>query len=566
MKKFKGFNSLRKKIMTAFLILIFLIFLSGLSNFTSMLTLEKSTDAMSETEIPLLIADERLHVNITDRIGLARAYVLYGDSYYKELFMNLTEESQKIQESSLSIEHSDELANIVEDSINWRDGVLENVFEAYDQGDELNARTYLQNVAEPKATSISNNLKELIKTREEAVNSGAKNIDMILDISRYFMLIVVVIVLIIGIIIAIKLANSISKPMRQLRNRMNEIKSGELRGAPLVTKAKDEIAQLIHATNDMQESLRTIVTEINTVSNTVHSHSEDLSRSSHEVTEASNQVAATMEELSTGAETQANTTSDLANSMIALSENIQTANNSGNRVRETSTNMMDWTTEGNQSMHDSINQMERIYTVVNNAVSQVKGLNDQSKQITQLVNVIKDVSEQTNLLALNAAIEAARAGEHGKGFAVVADEVRKLAEQVSNSVNDITSIVASIQTETSNVTSSLETGYKEVERGMEQVATTGEKFEQINSGLNQMLTDVKLISENLATIFEQSDDMNKSVEEIASISEQSAAGIEETTASVEETSSSMEEVSGSSTTLSKLAQQLKQVVGHFKVK
>src|SRR5699024_4194813 len=131
------------------------------------------------------------------------------------------------------------------------------------------------------------------------------------------------------------------------------------------------------------------------------------------------------------------------------------------------------------------------------AVQKVQGLDAQSQEISKLVSVIQDSAEQTNLLALNAAIEAARAGEHGKGFAVVADEVRKLAEQVSVSVTDITTIVTSIQNESSMVTESLEGGYKEVEQGTTQIEATGEKFNGINTSITNMVKDIQSISDNL---------------------------------------------------------------------
>ncbi|MEC1694840.1 methyl-accepting chemotaxis protein, partial [Schinkia azotoformans] len=189
----------------------------------------------------------------------------------------------------------------------------------------------------------------------------------------------------------------------------------------------------------------------------------------------------------------------------------------------------------------------------------------QSQEISKLVFVIKEISDQTNLLALNAAIEAARAGEHGKGFSVVANEVRKLAEQVAVSVSDITSIVTNIQRETNLVTESLLEGYEEVKQGSNQIIFTKEKFYSISNSLKEMGNSITSISLNLEEIAVNSKRINSSTEEVAAIAEESAAGIEQTSASTQQISSSMEEVASSSEQLSKLAGELNGLVLQFKI-
>ncbi|WP_456279499.1 methyl-accepting chemotaxis protein [Bacillus sp. AK128] len=272
-----------------------------------------------------------------------------------------------------------------------------------------------------------------------------------------------------------------------------------------------------------------------------------------------------MEELASGTESQAANANNLSLGINGFIENVKDANMKGKHIFESSNHVLGMTDEGRKLMNSSIKQMVMIDQIVQESVMKVKGLDKETQQITKLVSVIKDIADQTNLLALNAAIEAARAGEHGRGFAVVADEVRKLAEQVSYSVKDITSIVATIQNESKTVTESLQLGYKEVEEGTSQIKATGQTFESINESVNEMVLNIKNITENLSTLSTQSLTMGTSVEEIASFTEESAAGLEQTSAAAQQVSSTMELMTTNSEDLAKLSEELEALVNHFKL-
>lgn len=371
--------------------------------------------------------------------------------------------------------------------------------------------------------------------------------------------------IILGVIIIWFSANLITKPILKVTEQMGYLANGDLTKELLLIKSKDEISRLADAMNLLHKNLRNSMKKVSETSETLTSHSEELSQSADEVKMGSEQVASTVQELAAGSETQANNASDLASVMNTFVETVQEANESGLRIEGNSKAVLSMTNDGAELMKQSIQQMEKIHSIVNESVEKVAGLDKQSQEISNLVTVIKDVADQTNLLALNAAIEAARAGEHGKGFAVVADEVRKLAEQVSNSVTDITGIVDNIQKETFIVSDSLKVGYKEVELGKTQIESTGETFEGISVAVTEMVNSITTIGKNLSEISASTQEMNSSVVEIASVSEESAAGIEQTSASVQQTSSIMEEVAGSSKHLANLAEELNTLVREFKL-
>ncbi|GAA5416075.1 hypothetical protein Pryu01_01107 [Paraliobacillus ryukyuensis] len=357
----------------------------------------------------------------------------------------------------------------------------------------------------------------------------------------------------------------ITKPLKHMVYVAGKISAGDLQGNELQVKYNDEIGKLIQAMQAMQKNLKTVITNVGEAAKKVSSNSDSLTESMNEIKVGSEQISTSMQELSSGTDAQANSAMELTETIDSYTTKVQSANDSGQAVLRLSAEVQSKTAEGRRLMNSSINQMETIDSIVQDAVQKVKGLDEQSKQITKLINVIKGIADQTNLLSLNAAIEAARAGEHGKGFAVVANEVRVLAEQVASSVEEITGIVTGIQQESNNVAVTLETGYQQVNEGTKQINTTGQTFEEIGESMSNMVNRIENISADLQDISKNGNGMRKSVEDISSVAEESAAGVEETAASAQQTASSMEEIAASSKELSQLAEQLTQQIRQFKV-
>jgi len=354
------------------------------------------------------------------------------------------------------------------------------------------------------------------------------------------------------------------KPLKLLTRQLERVGAGDLT-SDVEIRRKDEIGYLAQAINMMQQNLRDMIRNILQAARSVGSQSEELTHSSDEMKQINGQIAATMGQLSTGVDTQASSLDRLTSDISSFSDMIGDANRVGREISAETGIIYELAADGTRLMDVSMQHMQHINGTMNQAVTNVQHLSKQAEDITALVHVIRAIAEQTNLLALNASIEAARAGEHGSGFAVVAGEIRKLAEQVAHSVQDITKIVAGIQQDTSIVVQSLEEGYSQVQVGSEQIERTGKSFHQIHASISNVGEKITSVSDMLSDITHRSQRITQSIESIATFSEETAAGVEQTSASTVESNSSMEEVADSARHLAELAVRLNEQVKTFKI-
>lgn len=381
----------------------------------------------------------------------------------------------------------------------------------------------------------------------------------------FIALLITAITLLIVVFVSVTFSRSISNPIKKIAGVMEELSKGDLSVEMEITKRNDEVGQLTEAIKIMKDKLHDTIGQVSEASSRVSAQSEELTQSALEVKGGSEQIAMTMQEIASGSEKQADHTGALAHAMGIFTAKVQESSEEGEEVQASFNEVLQMSNEGKMLMESSDRQMRKIDEIVQVAVKKMENLDHQTQEITKLVTIIQEMAKQTNLLALNAAIEAARAGEHGKGFAVVASEVRKLSEQVSVSVMDITAIVTAIQNESTDVTASLQSGYEEVEQGTRHINTTGETFAAIDRAVGEMAVKVTMITGNLSNFAKNSSEMNHAVEEIAAITEEATAGIEETSATSQQTSSAMEEVAAGAEQLAQLAEEMNMLVRYFRL-
>lgn len=559
-----NFKSISARIVFAFSIIVAVIVLYiGFNMYTSLQN-SQTTDAIVNEELQLLIADYELASSIGLRIAAARGYVLSGDEKYKDIYLQNVNRANKNEKIRLAHTESGDFNRFANMAKEWSSYVQKEVFEVYDQG---NKELAIQNLAamDAKATEVREGYEGLAEQRRQSINAVGEDMMTASKKTQVTGIIVGIVIVLISILIALASAKLISKPIKAVTDRMQQIARGDLSEPALATNGRDEVGQLTDATNSMSETMNRLLKHIQTVSNDVASHSEELMQSATEVKSGTEQIVDTITEIANGTELQASNASNVATTMTDFTTKVTDVNTSSKDINQYSNEVMNLTEEGRGLMEASSNQMKTIDHIVKDAVMQVDELSKQTQEISTLVSVIHNIADQTNLLALNAAIEAARAGEHGKGFAVVADEVRKLAEQVSLSVGDITIIVQKIQKDSVLVTTSLENGYGEVEKGTTQIASTSATFTHIAEAVYSMSNRIVDMSNKLEDVVQNTMIIDKSVDEIAAVSEESAAGIQQTSATVQQAASSMDEITSSAVNLAEMAENLNETVRKFKL-
>ncbi|MGJ7911176.1 methyl-accepting chemotaxis protein [Neobacillus sp. LXY-1] len=380
-------------------------------------------------------------------------------------------------------------------------------------------------------------------------------------------LIIAAIMLVILILLSFVIYRFMIKPVKSIVSISGEVSKGVLSCEVdhKISKRSDEIGKLGNAMNIMIENFRNLIKEVAQAIEQVASSAEQLSASSEETTKATNQIAAAIQEVAGGSDVQLQGTLDSSSAVKQMAVGIQNIADTVSHISVNSTETEKEVVSGNQSIQKAIQQMQNISVSFNESSLIVNQLTDRSQEIGQIALLISNIADQTNLLALNAAIEAARAGEHGRGFAVVADEVRKLAEQSAVSAKQVSELVSVIQRDSASSVQSMNKVNSEVHEGLNQIENVGEVFENILSATK----DVTRLTQELASITPQmeasTEKVASSITEVAEIAKGSANSSRNVAYSSNEQLSAMKEIAASSGYLDKMAQDLKGLIHKFKL-
>jgi len=339
-----------------------------------------------------------------------------------------------------------------------------------------------------------------------------------------------------AVVVGLWITLSILKPINAMMKVMPHISAGDLTRTVLV-RSKDQLGDLARAFNELVGRFRESLGEV--------------SSATHEVASATTQIAASSEQMAAGMKAQSEQTVQVSSAVEEMSSTVVEVARKSAETASTAEAAGKQATDGGEVVKKTVVGMNEISRVVQTSSQTVCALGKRSEEIGQIIDVINDIADQTNLLALNAAIEAARAGEHGRGFAVVADEVRKLSERTTQATEEVGRSIKAIQDETNAVVVQMQTGTERVEAGMELAEAAGASLEAILTGSGQVSTMIQSIAaaaEEQSAVAEQ---ISKNVEAISAVTSESAQGADQAACAASQ--------------LSAKAEQLQELVGRFKI-
>ena len=448
-------------------------------------------------------------------------------------------------------------------------------FDAYYSTGQEMANSYIQGgpalgnqiMLEFDTTSIEINEKveSFQQERIEEIKDSLKSVEELVDSNMKMFLWVFSVIVIISIAVGFVLIRSIIVPVNKLAVAAKVIAAGDLSQKDVEVGTKDEIGNLAGSFNRMKSNLHTLINSV--AVNVEHTTlaAEELAASTSEVSISSSGITKQVEIMAESGRRAAAIGRESSIAMDETAHGVQRIAEATQMLHTKAVDTQDIATDGEKTLRIVEQQMMIIQQSSQETNERIKQLSAQSNDIENITKVITDITEQTNLLALNAAIEAARAGEHGKGFAVVADEVRKLAEESKNSAYQIVGLTTLIQQDTKEVEKAVSVTVQNVNEGVTFIQNTQTAFDDIMGAIGDMTSQIEDVSASTQQISASTEEVAASVNEMSSSTTNAAEQSEIITAIVEEQTATIFEINAVAKSLSEEAMSVKEEINKFKV-
>ncbi len=556
-----------KKLWAGFISVLILLIIVGFSALVSINKMDKEYGSMLDIEVSKQVLLEKLAARQAFISNDVQSYLSFKVQSALEDRKENTEIFDRqfgILETLVKDDQERELVTALKEARENYSTLMDEGISLYGQGDEEEARQILSGSVELQ-NSVELSIEKLIEFQTEQTNEIRAEIADDRRNTLWSTIILIVVAGVASVVIAYLIAKSIARPVNRMTDALKDISEGNLLVEPVHIRNKDEIGDMAIAFNKMATDLHGIIRNAQGSAVELAAQAEQLSASSEESLAAAEMVAETTEKNLEGSEAAFAHISEATVGMEEVMTDIGQITNDNQAMLHSTEDVTRLVGEGASLMDNVTGQMTDLSSAIAESAEIMNGMAKYSEEIRKVTTLITDISEQTNLLALNAAIEAARAGEHGAGFAVVAEEVRHLAEQSKHSAEEIGKMIDTMIGNVALAVSSTEDGNRRVEEGLVVTVQTSDVFTQIESAASDVGGKVATVSFSIQQMSQKMNEVSQGATKVQALSVESSEAAQTTSAATEEQLAANEEISSSAQMLAELSEKLQSDMARFKV-
>lgn len=559
--------SVAKKLWAGFVTILLIMVIIGGTAIWSIFKINNEYEILLDERVHKVTVAEKLISSQKDSFLALNAYVVHGSTDFLRQRQEALDQSEVVLGEIKTIFTGPSEVELLEEITELQEVYNKKILETSQmmmRGSDRDIR-----VLALEAADLNNELmqkaEELTAAQQVQMLKTRDELEKLIQFASILTITLVALGVVLSVIISTILSRSIARPVATMTLAMERIADGDLTTEQVVIKNRDEIGTMATAFNRMSTDLKELLSRIRLSSQQLAAQAEELSASSEESLASSEMVATAAEENMRGSEQQTLIVNETVAAMQELQDGVGQIAKSNNEMLTSSKTVSNLVTDGSKIVTEVSEQMDIIHSTIDHSATIIRHMAGQAVKIQSVTAIITEISEQTNLLALNAAIEAARAGEHGLGFAVVAEEVRRLAEQSKSSALEIESMMNTIQDETKKAVLSINEGSKSVETGLSSTEHSLEVFRKIEIAVGEVDAKVGTVSSAIIDMQTVTEEVSNASGEVRNLAEAAAATAQETSAATEEQLAVNEEISSSSQSLAEVAETLQVEVNRFKI-